>query len=107
MSQSGRRILLCVAAIVVVVLATGIWIVRGPDPMAFVNRNKVALAYKAGDPPVPRFRSARRALSNGENTSRRRLIAWPAIRLKAERITPGTRDKVAVRGAVFDQYHAG
>jgi len=51
MSRSGRRILLCVAAIVVVVLATGIWIVRGPDPMAFVNRNKVALAaYKAGDP---------------------------------------------------------
>jgi len=51
MSQSGRRILLCVAAIVVVVLATGIWVVRGPDPMAFVNRNKVALAaYKAGDP---------------------------------------------------------
>jgi len=51
MSRSGRRILLCVAAIVVVVLATGIWIVRGPDPMAFVNRNKVALAaYKADDP---------------------------------------------------------
>jgi hypothetical protein len=51
MSRSRRRILFCVAAIVVAVLATGIWIIRGPDPMAFVNRNKVALAaYKAGDP---------------------------------------------------------
>ena len=51
MSRSRRRILFCVAAIVVAVLATGIWIIRGPDPMAFVNRNKVALAaYKADDP---------------------------------------------------------
>lgn len=46
-----RRILLCIAAIVVVVLATGIWMVRGPDPMAFADGKKVALvAYEAGDP---------------------------------------------------------
>jgi len=46
-----RRILLCIAAIVVVVLATGIWMVRGPDPMAFANGKIVALvAYEAGDP---------------------------------------------------------
>ena len=51
MSRSIRRILLCAAVTVVVVLAAGIWIVRGPDPMAFVNGNEVALAaYKAGDP---------------------------------------------------------
>jgi len=51
MSRSIRRIVLCAAATVVVVLAAGIWIVRGPDPMAFVNGNEVALAaHKAGDP---------------------------------------------------------
>src|SRR6202030_2940557 len=38
-------------AIVVIAAAAGIWIVRGPGPMAFANGEKVALAdYKAGDP---------------------------------------------------------
>ncbi|SDR58741.1 Cytochrome c, mono-and diheme variants [Rhizobiales bacterium GAS113] len=51
MSPVARRILLCVAATIVVALATGIWIIRGPDPLAFTNGQKVALEdYKAGDP---------------------------------------------------------
>jgi mono/diheme cytochrome c family protein len=50
MSPAARRILV-VIAIAVVVLAAGIWIIRGPGPMAFVDGQKVALAdYQAGDP---------------------------------------------------------
>ena len=50
MSPAARRILV-VAAIAVVVVAAGIWIIRGPGPMAFVDGQKVALAdYQAGDP---------------------------------------------------------
>jgi mono/diheme cytochrome c family protein len=50
MSPAARRILV-VVAIAVVVLAAGIWIIRGPGPMAFVDGQKVALAdYQAGDP---------------------------------------------------------
>ncbi len=51
MSRTTRRILLSITVIVVVALAIGIWIIRGPDPMAFVDGQKVELAaYKAGDP---------------------------------------------------------
>ena len=51
MSPVTRRILLSVAVIVLVALAAGIWIVRGPDPMAFSGGPKVALSdYKAGNP---------------------------------------------------------
>jgi mono/diheme cytochrome c family protein len=51
MSSAARRILLSVAVIAVVVLAAGVWIIRGPGPMAFADGPKVALAdYKAGDP---------------------------------------------------------
>ena len=51
MSPAARRILLSVVAIVVVALAAGIWIIRGPGPMAFADGPKVALAdYKAADP---------------------------------------------------------
>jgi mono/diheme cytochrome c family protein len=51
MSPGARRILLSVAAIVVVAAVAGVWIVRGPDPMAFAGGSKVALAdYKAGNP---------------------------------------------------------
>ena len=51
MSRTTRRILLSITVIVVVALAMGIWIIRGPDPMAFVDGQKVELAaYKAGDP---------------------------------------------------------
>jgi mono/diheme cytochrome c family protein len=50
MSPAARRILV-VVAIAVVVVAAGIWIIRGPGPMAFVDGRKVALAdYQAGDP---------------------------------------------------------
>ena len=51
MNPAARRILLGAVAIVVIAAAAGIWIVRGPGPMAFTNGEKVALAdYKAGDP---------------------------------------------------------
>jgi mono/diheme cytochrome c family protein len=51
MNPAARRILLGAVAIVVIAAAAGIWIVRGPGPMAFANGEKVALAdYKAGDP---------------------------------------------------------
>ena len=50
MSPAARRIFV-VVAIAVVVVAAGIWIIRGPGPMAFVDGQKVALAdYQAGDP---------------------------------------------------------
>ena len=51
MSPGARRILLSVVAIVVIAAAAGIWIVRGPGPIAFAGGQTVALAdYKAGDP---------------------------------------------------------
>ena len=47
----ARRILLSVVAIVVVVVALGIWMIRGPGPFDFADGPRVALAdYKAGDP---------------------------------------------------------
>jgi mono/diheme cytochrome c family protein len=51
MSPAARRILLSVAAIVVVAVLAGIWIIRGPGPMAFADGSKVALAdYKGANP---------------------------------------------------------
>jgi mono/diheme cytochrome c family protein len=51
MSPAARRILFSVVAIAVVVLAIGVWFVRGPGPMAFADGPKVALAdYKAANP---------------------------------------------------------
>ncbi len=51
MSPAARRILLSVAAIVVVALVVGIWILRGPGPMAFAGGAKVALAdYRGANP---------------------------------------------------------
>jgi len=51
MSPGARRILLSVVAIGVVVAAVGIWFVRGPDPVAFADGPKVALAdYHGADP---------------------------------------------------------
>jgi mono/diheme cytochrome c family protein len=51
MSSAARRILVSVVAIVVVALAIGVWIIRGPGPMAFAAGQKVALAdYKAANP---------------------------------------------------------
>jgi mono/diheme cytochrome c family protein len=51
MSPAARRILLSVAAIVVVALVVGLWIIRGPGPMAFAGAEKVALAdYRGANP---------------------------------------------------------
>jgi mono/diheme cytochrome c family protein len=51
MSPGVRRIYLSIVAIVVVALAAGVWIIRGPGPMVFADGQKVALAdYKAADP---------------------------------------------------------
>ena len=51
MNSAARRILIGVIAIAVVVLAAGVWILRGPGPMAFSDGKKVTLAdYKSADP---------------------------------------------------------
>jgi mono/diheme cytochrome c family protein len=51
MSPAARRILLSVIAIIVIALVAGVWIIRGPGPMAFAGGSKVAPAdYKAADP---------------------------------------------------------
>jgi mono/diheme cytochrome c family protein len=51
MSPAARRTLVSVVAVAVVALAAGVWIIRGPGPMAFAEGQKVALAdYKAADP---------------------------------------------------------
>jgi mono/diheme cytochrome c family protein len=51
MSPAARRILLSVVAIVVVAVAIGLRIVRGPGPMAFADGPKVALAdYRGANP---------------------------------------------------------
>jgi mono/diheme cytochrome c family protein len=51
MSPTARRALLGIVVIVVVAAAGGIWVLRGPGPLAFAGGEKVALAdYKAGDP---------------------------------------------------------
>jgi mono/diheme cytochrome c family protein len=49
--SAGARILLSVAAVVVVALAIGVWVIRGSGPLDFAGGSKVALAdYKAGNP---------------------------------------------------------
>jgi len=51
MSPAARRILFSVVAIAVVAVAIGIWIIRGPGPMAFADGTKVALAdYRGANP---------------------------------------------------------
>ena len=52
MSPAARRILLSVIAIVVAALAIGVWIIRGPGPMAFAEGTKVALADYRGTNPT-------------------------------------------------------
>jgi mono/diheme cytochrome c family protein len=47
----AARILVSVAAIVLVALAIGVWIIRGPGPLAFADGPKVALAdYRGANP---------------------------------------------------------
>jgi len=55
MSPAARRILLSVAAIVVVALLVGVWIIRGPGPLAFAGGPNVALAdyHEANPAGVP------------------------------------------------------
>ncbi len=51
MKPATRRILAGGVAIAVIALATGVWIIRGPDPMAFSGGVKTALAdYHGPDP---------------------------------------------------------
>ncbi len=50
--SAGARILASVIAIVVVALAIGLWIIRGPGPLAFADGPKVALADYRGDSPA-------------------------------------------------------
>jgi mono/diheme cytochrome c family protein len=49
--SAAVRILLSVVAIVAVALVGGLWVIRGPGPLAFSDGPKVALSdYKAADP---------------------------------------------------------
>jgi mono/diheme cytochrome c family protein len=51
MSPAARRILVSVAAILAVVLLVGVWIIRGPGPMAFGTGPNVDLTdYKGANP---------------------------------------------------------
>lgn len=51
MSPGARRILFSVIAIAVVAFIVGVWIIRGPGPMAFAGGPNVALAeYKGANP---------------------------------------------------------
>jgi mono/diheme cytochrome c family protein len=51
MTPAARRILVSVAAILAVVLLVGVWIIRGPGPMAFGTGPNVELAdYKGANP---------------------------------------------------------
>ncbi len=52
MSPAARRILFSVVAIVVVAVATSVWIIRGPGPMTFADGAKVALADYRGTNPT-------------------------------------------------------
>ena len=72
MSPAARRILLSVVAIVVVAVATGLWIVRGPGPMAFADGPKVALADYRGASPggVPAALAQASAVERGAYLAR-------------------------------------
>src|SRR5258707_2102750 len=48
MSPAARRILISVVAIVVVAIGVGLWIIRGPGPLAFAEGPKVALTDYRG-----------------------------------------------------------
>src|SRR5437868_9012204 len=49
---AAARIVLSVAAIVVVALVAGLWIIRGPGPLAFADGPKIALADYHGASPT-------------------------------------------------------
>jgi mono/diheme cytochrome c family protein len=52
MSPTARRILVSVIVVVVIALAAGVWIIRGPGPMDFADGPKVALADYHGANPT-------------------------------------------------------
>jgi mono/diheme cytochrome c family protein len=72
MNPAARRILLSVAAIIVVALLAGIWIIRGPGPMAFAEGTKVALAdYRSANPTgVPPVRAQASQVERGAYLAR-------------------------------------
>jgi mono/diheme cytochrome c family protein len=72
MSPAAPRILLSVVVIAVVVLAAGLWVLRGPGPMDFADGQKVVLAdYKAGDPTgVPASLAKAGLVERGEYLAR-------------------------------------
>ena len=72
MSPAARRILLSVVAIGVVAVAIGLWIVRGPGPMAFADGPKVALAdYRDANPTgVPAALAQASAVERGAYLAR-------------------------------------
>jgi mono/diheme cytochrome c family protein len=72
MSPVARRILLSVVAIVVVALVAGLWILRGPGPMAFADGTKVALAdyHDANPTGVPATLAQASAVERGAYLAR-------------------------------------
>ena len=72
MSAAARRILRSVAAIIVIVLIAGIWIVRGPGPIAFADGPKVALAdyHDANPTGVPAGLAQASAVERGAYLAR-------------------------------------
>jgi mono/diheme cytochrome c family protein len=72
MSPAVRRILVSVVAILAVVLLVGIWIIRGPGPMAFGTGPNVALAdYNGANPTgVPAALAQASAVERGAYLAR-------------------------------------
>lgn len=72
MSPGARRILVSVIAIILVAFIAGVWIIRGPGPMAFGTGPNVALAeYKAADPTgVPAALAKASLVERGEYLAR-------------------------------------
>ena len=72
MTPAARRILLSVVVIVVVALAAGLWILRGPGPTAFAKGSKVALAdYRGANPTgVPATLAPSSAVERGAYLAR-------------------------------------
>jgi mono/diheme cytochrome c family protein len=72
MRPAVRRVLVIGSAIVVVVLAAGLWILRGPGPMDFSGGPKVAVADYRGDNPtgVPASLAKASLVERGEYLAR-------------------------------------
>jgi len=70
--SAAARILLSVAAVVVVALAIGVWVIRGPGPLDFAGGSKVALAdYNGGNPTgVPASLAKASAVERGAYLAR-------------------------------------